>query len=164
MGAPALCEAGKMTAASTTPQPPPPTPSPPPPLSANMKQKHGPGRNADSHIRGVADAVIGVCLAVRDVEGAAVAPRVVRCHGAGPQPFPLSRSSLFTYDCTYSRKSSCCCFAAAAWLQTRACCTFIIKTPGPFFKLIACCFDSEIASSFSCHKVHHKDARIVSYY
>lgn len=74
MGAPALCEAGKMTAASATPQPPPPTPSPPPPLSANMKQKHGPGRNADSHIRGVAEAVIGVCLAVRDVEGAAVAP------------------------------------------------------------------------------------------
>lgn len=74
MGAPALCEAGKMTAASATPQPPPPTPSPPPPLSANMKQKHGPGRNADSHIRDVAEAVIGVRLAVRDVERAAVAP------------------------------------------------------------------------------------------
>lgn len=39
-----------------------------------MKQKHGPGRNADSHIRDVAEAVIGVRLAVRDVERAAVAP------------------------------------------------------------------------------------------
>lgn len=99
MGAPALCEAGKMTAASATPPNPrhrPPL-SPPPPLSANMKQKHGPGRNADSHIRGVAAAVIGVCLAVSDVEGAVVAPEssaatalarsLSRLAGLGPLPF-----------------------------------------------------------------------------
>lgn len=104
MGAPALCEAGKMTAASTTPQPPPPTPSPPPPLSANMKQKHGPGRNADSHIRGVAEAVIGVCLAVRDVKGAAVAPESSAATAlarslsrlAGLRPLRFSPSSALT--------------------------------------------------------------------